>query len=170
MFTRTRSLLGAATFVALLTTACSDVGTNPTSAPSLSVSSPSFAKGSGGGGAGGVVVPAVGPLSGTWVLSSPVSTLLGQVTLTLNAAGTSYTGDMFFGFPELGLGFANKPYTFRGGYNPDGSIVFGYSPAGGKPGIQPTLLINGILSADGLTITGSSTAFWPGASFTMTKL
>jgi hypothetical protein len=165
MITTSRALLGAATLVLLATTACSDVGTNPTSAAPRSPSAPALAKGAGGGG-GVVVAPAVGPLSGTWVLSSPVSTMLGTVTLT--ASGNVYSGTMFFRFPDLNT-FDATPYDFNGGFQPDGTtIVFGYRRAGGKPGLG-VVLLTGTLSADGQTITGSSTAFWPGASFVMTK-
>jgi hypothetical protein len=149
---RTRIAVGVAALAVRVTSACSDVATNP-----VSPLQPTTARASGGpaagGGGGGLVVPATG-FAGNWsgtIVSPDLGA--GLFTLQLSVVGTSVTGHVFAGKPIFDSGFnmssgkLTSPTTFVGLVARSHGFIE----------------ITGTLSADGTTITGVFGSNAPGS-------
>jgi hypothetical protein len=105
--------------------------------------------GGGQGGGGGTTAPAPGAidLSGTWTGTEPIFSGDRQAVLTLSQKNGSYTGT----YVELNTAESN--YTLAGLTITGQDVTMAFT-RGGKPGQDRTVVLQGTLSADDLSLTG----------------
>jgi hypothetical protein len=158
MLARTRIAIGVAALAVFVTSACSDVTTNPVSP--LQPTRPRASGGPAAGGGGGVVVPATG-FAGNWsgtIVSPDLGA--GLFTLQLSVVGTTVSGHVFAGKPIFDAGFNMSSGTLTSPTTFVGLIARSHG----------FIEVTGTLSADGTTITGVFGSNSPGSlPYTVTR-